>query len=126
MNISAFSLLQALPFRSSEAGIVPLHNAVSDNSFCPFSNRILVIQHWQYLHRREMGWNGHLTQALIRRVFEVCYPYMLMNISISYFSTRGRNLSADFSLSELREGKTVPWLLHNTTTLLSWILFNKV
>lgn len=43
MNISAFSLLQALLFLFPEAGSVPLHNAISDNSFCPFSSRILVI-----------------------------------------------------------------------------------
>lgn len=44
MNRSAFSLLQATPFLSPEAGSVPLHNSVAGHSPCPLSNRILVIQ----------------------------------------------------------------------------------
>lgn len=44
MNRSAFSLLQATPFLSPEAGSMPLDNSVADHSLCPFSNRILVIQ----------------------------------------------------------------------------------
>lgn len=47
------------------------------------------------------------------------------SISISYISAQHRYLSADFSLSELREGEIVPCLLHNIATLLLWIILIK-